>query len=254
MAYRFTNTDKWNDAWFCSLKPTEKLLFLFMIDNCDIAGFLEINTKKWTLEIGIDKKGIDTALKGLDRCYILSKDKDCLYLVNFLKHQKNLPLNQKNSAHIGITKRFALYQYKFDIKDITEFIEGGLKGGQSPLGNGIGTGLGNGLDTDESLKDIPWRKDYTIYLTEARESFRSLFINEEYISEQERFNPDLNIKLTMEKMFVNFWGKEAGWKNKKDSRTRVIDWKATITKGLSYKENRVWLTPEEKKERAANGL
>ena len=43
MAYRFTDTNKWHDAWFSSLKPLEKLLFNYLCDNCDIAGFIEIN-------------------------------------------------------------------------------------------------------------------------------------------------------------------------------------------------------------------
>ena len=41
-------------------------------------------------------------------------------------------------------------------------------------------------------------------------------------------------------MFQDFWGTEAGWKHKKSSKTKVIDWVGTINNGLSLKSNQVW--------------
>ncbi len=43
MATRFTETNKWKDKWFRSLDPLEKVLFIYLIDNCDNAGFIEID-------------------------------------------------------------------------------------------------------------------------------------------------------------------------------------------------------------------
>ena len=59
MAYRYTNTDKWGDAWYSNLKPSEKLLFNYLCDNCDIAGFIEMNIKRWASDIGYDKSVIE---------------------------------------------------------------------------------------------------------------------------------------------------------------------------------------------------
>jgi len=154
MAYRLTNTDKWGDAWFTKLKPMEKLLFNYLTDNCDIAGFIELNIKRWASDIGTDKRIIEGALKGLQRGLIYSNTNDCIYLRNFLKHQKNLPINEKNLAHVGILRRFTLYSYKFNITNPIEFIEAGCKGVQSPLGIGIsiGNGLSNGNGEDKKPK------------------------------------------------------------------------------------------------------
>jgi uncharacterized phage protein (TIGR02220 family) len=154
MAYRFTNTDKWNDAWFYELKPLQKLLFIYLCDNCDIAGFIEINFKKWVSDINSNTRDLQGALKGLARGLIYSNNNDCIYIRNFLKHQKNFPLNEKNKAHLGIIKRFNLYSYKFDIKDITEFIEGASKGLGSPTGNGIGIGNGIRNTNSENFKNF----------------------------------------------------------------------------------------------------
>ena len=143
MAYRYTNTDKWSDKWFLGLKPLEKLLYGYLSDNCDIAGFIEINIKIWAAMIGTNQRGIEGALKGLERGLIYSEDNGCIYLKNFLKHQKNVPLNPQNKAHIGILKCFDNYKYKFKKEIIDKIIEGALKGLASPLGNGIGNGIGN---------------------------------------------------------------------------------------------------------------
>lgn len=170
MAYRFTNTDKWSDAWFSNLKPTEKLLFNYLCDNCDIAGFIEINVKLWASFIGTDSRTIEGALKGLARGLIFSKNSECLYIKNFLKHQKNLPLNENNKAHKGIIKRFDLYSQKFDIQSIDEFLlrgyEGATKGLQSPTGNG------NGIDSNSS------KYIYSLFYDSEIEKSKN---NEEYI-------------------------------------------------------------------------
>jgi len=55
---------------------------------------------------------------------IYSKTNDCVFIRTFLKHQKNIPLNEKNPAHIGILKRFDIYQYKFEIQDVIKLLKG----------------------------------------------------------------------------------------------------------------------------------
>ena len=148
MSYRFTNTEKWSDSWFSGLKQVEMLLFVYLCDNCDIAGFIEVNYKRWSNDLSSSAETIQGACKGLRRGIIFSKDGDCLFIKNFLKHQKNLPLNRSNKAHLGILKRFELYSYKFDIEDVDLFIEGAYKGLPSPTGNGIG----NGIDKEVFIK------------------------------------------------------------------------------------------------------
>lgn len=152
MAYRFTNTDKWNDAWFSELRPIEKLLFNYLCDNCDIAGFIEIRIKNWAIDIGTDKPQIEGALKGLARGLIYSISDDCIYIKNFIKHQKNLPINLNNKAHLGIIHRFDTYKNKFGFTDYNELIEGACKGLPSPTG--IGIGIGNGLVEEKEKNKI----------------------------------------------------------------------------------------------------
>jgi hypothetical protein len=169
MSYRYTNTEKWVDAWFSNLKQIEMLLFIYLCDNCDIAGFIEVNFRRWANDLSSSAETIEGALKGLTRGLILSKDNDCVFIRNFLKHQKNLPLNESNKAHLGILRRFELYKHKFDIQDINNFIEGATKGLPSPTGIGIGK---EGV-LEENI-DIPFQsvefsekwKEYTKFRSE----------------------------------------------------------------------------------------
>ena len=240
MAYRFTDTDKWNDSWFSELKPIEKLLFIYLCDNCDIGGFIELNIKRWVTDIDSDRRTIEGALKGLERGLIISESGDCVLLRNFLRHQKNLPLNTKNMAHVGIVSRFEKYRDKFGYENKEVFIEeymqsfkGASKGAQCPYGNGIGNGIGKeggGMGEESDVKT--WRTDFETYKQELWTWFDGITRDKAWISEQERFNPNLDILLSIEKSIKNFWGTEAGWKNKKSRKSVDLDWKQTFAKTL----------------------
>lgn len=171
MAYRFSNTEKWQDSWFSELSQIEMLLFIYLCDNCDIAGFIEVNYKRWASDLNSSKETIQGACKGLARGLIYSTSEDCIFLRNFLKHQKNLPLNSNNKAHLGIIKRFELYKQKFDFEDIDKFIEGGSKGLQSPtgIGNGIGIGIGK-EEKDPEKNKIPDISEFKNFILENEPS------------------------------------------------------------------------------------
>lgn len=97
MATRMTDTNKWKDKWFRALNPMEKILFIYLTENCDNAGFIEKDIEYWAYQIGADDSDILDAFLGLNKS--IEVVGDWCWLVNFLKHQRNLPLNEKNNAH-----------------------------------------------------------------------------------------------------------------------------------------------------------
>ena len=141
MAYRFSDTLKWQDEWFVDLSSIEKLLFLYLYDNCDLAGFLELSYRKISFDLSCKEDELKAAIKGLDRGIFLSDDGRCLLVKNFIKHQKNLPINPENKSHIGILKRVDLYINKFS--NVTfDYKEGYLCiGALKPLKRGTGIGI-----------------------------------------------------------------------------------------------------------------
>jgi len=127
MAKRFTDTEKYKDSWFVDLEPIEKLLFYYLIDSVDNAGFYEISFRHMSFHLGINKIEILGAIKGLTRG-LLGAEKTIekgskIYLKNFLQHQKMYPLNPYNAFHKSALKIFNenldfVNQYDF-LKNIT---------------------------------------------------------------------------------------------------------------------------------------
>ena len=259
MAYRFTNTDKWNDAWFSDLKPLAKLLFMYLCDQCDIAGFLELNVKKITFDLGCDKQGLEKAMKEVESKLIISDDGRFIFINNFLKHQRNLPLSDNNRAHIPIKRILTENLSKFKKNSIEALLQGGCKGDISLYGNSNGNSVGiekggvgeinppplNPPDT-EVPAEKSWRESFDIYLSGLREAYREIIQDKDFIAERERYHPELNIKLTLEKSCKDYWSREVGWKKKKSSRSVDIDWKSTFKNALNLLSNQVRKTKEEK--------
>ena len=114
MPKRFTDTDKYKDSWFIELEPMEKLLFYYLIDNVDNAGFYEFSFRHIQFHLGISKDEILGAAKGLARGLIGAveglKNGDVIYLKNFMRHQlkqdNKIALNPYNNYHLSIIKLF----------------------------------------------------------------------------------------------------------------------------------------------------
>lgn len=150
---RFSETDKWKDEWFSSLAPVEKLVFLFLIDSCDNAGFFELNTRLNSYLIGISEVEYLGAIKGLNRGLLGAKNEKVYWIKKFLFHQKNLPLNPENNAHKQI---ISIIQEKMVLfNELSMFVKLGANEGLfSPIGKGKGKvvvdkGVQGETETDE---------------------------------------------------------------------------------------------------------
>ena len=265
MAYRFTNTDKWGDAWFSDLRASAKLLFLYFCDYCDAAGFLEINVKKISFDCGLSKKEVEDSLGQLNSKLLLSPDGKYLFIRNFIKHQKNLPLNENNNAHLGIIRRLNENLQSFGFEYFNDFLISPSLAPDKPLSRGSGKGNSNSNSNSNNLNTTvdssttreeeikTWRDDFEVYLTDLREAYKALVIDTAYITERAKYHPGINIKLSLEKSCKEFWATEAGWKHKKKSKSNDLNWKSTFTKTLDQKCNQVWLQKGETNKTESNG-
>jgi hypothetical protein len=134
---RFTETQKWDDPWFRGLAGAHKLVFLYIIDRCDNAGFWEIDMESVRFHTKLEERHLEGALKGLERG-IVERDGWC-WVKKFLKHQKNENLNPANPAHRQIIGFLVDQLPRF--KEVKPLIpKGASKGLPSPIGIGIGKG------------------------------------------------------------------------------------------------------------------
>lgn len=85
MAKRFTETEKWKDKWFRGLSSKHKLAYLYLLDNCDHAGVIELDEELADFQIGepIDWNAFLEA--GQNRIVRTSGGK--LYIAKFIEYQ-----------------------------------------------------------------------------------------------------------------------------------------------------------------------
>lgn len=110
---RLTETDKWgNDDWFIGLKPLDKLLFIFIYENCDDAGFINIEWNAWRNKTGMTTDEITRGLAAIKKV-LVSDGKKGLWLKKFLFYQGKLPLNPKDPEHVIIANKLQIKAKEF---------------------------------------------------------------------------------------------------------------------------------------------
>jgi hypothetical protein len=144
-------TEKWEDPWFRKLKPNEKLLYLYMCERCDIAGFWPIDFGLASYLTNIPTRALQGAYKGLAEAYI--EHGGFVWLRDFVRQQRNWPLNEANKAHAAIIARLKEHS-EFQIDFIEELKLRPLQGASKPPWYSIGNGNGISKVIDKSKNEI----------------------------------------------------------------------------------------------------
>jgi hypothetical protein len=98
---RFTDADKWEDEWFYSLSPFSKLVWLYVLDRCDHAGFWKVNKPIAEICLGthIDWEVVEKDLRGR----IEPQSEGAVwFLPKFLKFQYPKGLDDNCKPHKGV--------------------------------------------------------------------------------------------------------------------------------------------------------
>jgi hypothetical protein len=144
MSKRFIDTELFNDPWFMDLSVNSKLLFVYMITNCDHAGIIDMNWKLVEFQTKIKQltKSYDTLIKELGNRIIRLRN-DYYFIPKFISFQyPGFPksnVRQQDGA-IKRLKEFDLW----DDENLTlnkELI--------NSYGNGTGNGTGNDSGSEE---------------------------------------------------------------------------------------------------------
>jgi hypothetical protein len=235
MAKRFIDTGLFDDSWFMGLSKDGKLLWLYLITKCDHAGIIDFNEKLCRVQTGIEK--IDDAFKQLgNRC--LTVRERYRFIPKFILYQyPNFPHSNAKAQNSAISR---LKEFEL-IKDMDNGILTLCEGLPNPYGYGNDNNNGSGNDEKGGVGEKTWRNDYDLYKNDLRKSYQEIINDNEWIKTQERLNPGVDIKLTIEKACINFWSTEAGWKHKKNSKAKSLDWKQTLTNSLTMQSNKVYI-------------
>lgn len=117
---RLVETDRWKDSFFVELHPNAKLLLSYMYDNCNEAGFIDLNWVIWSSQLNMQQEFIKTSLIALSSLLVSDKKKK-LFIKDFLKHQRKLPLIKGNEESELIIEKLQSNLKKFN--DAPEILE-----------------------------------------------------------------------------------------------------------------------------------
>lgn len=99
MAKRFTDTDKWKREWFCELNYKAKLVWFYLLDQCDHRGVWYKNFKLLSSSVGFKVKESDFNTWFNNK--VIRLDSDKFLIPSFIVFQYK-SLNYENKAHKGI--------------------------------------------------------------------------------------------------------------------------------------------------------
>ena len=147
MAKRFTDSEKWEDAWFQELESKHKLFWFYLLDKCDHAGVWKVNFRTASFFTDSNLEYEETIQVFKLRITEISNE---YWLINkFVKYQYNKEigeLNVNNKVHLSVLNK------------LNNFIQ--FKPLVSPLLGIKDKDKDKAIDKD---KDKPTDKDIVIY-------------------------------------------------------------------------------------------
>jgi len=128
MAKRFTDSGKWNKPFIRGMKAPYKLLWLYILDECDHAGIWQVDIQVAELKIG-EKLKLETAIKFFESKISVIDGGEKWFINDFIEFQYG-QLNSQNRAHnsvIQILKKFNLIDISTNvIKPLTSPLQGAM--------------------------------------------------------------------------------------------------------------------------------
>ena len=108
MAKRFTDTDKWKREWFCDLSPNAKLVWFYILDQCDHRGVWFQNFSLLSAQVGF--KVTKNEFESWFGSKVKSFDGDKYFIPSFVEFQYG-QLKESNNSHIGILNLLKKYAF-----------------------------------------------------------------------------------------------------------------------------------------------
>lgn len=290
MSKRFTETDKWRDPWFRKLSATAKLLFLWLVDNCDKAGVIDLDLESATFDIGqpIDSHHL-TELQS--RWEKLPSGK--IRLTKFVQFQYGT-LSEKCTPHIRVIETIRSHGLNFpSFGEKSTTLSPTLpttlqsrvqdkrgkegRGGEPEKRGGEGCGEGNGILDPVFMRDLmaTYRRAADSRLNHLEESTIA-----EIIRERPRYREEWDTIITLKQKEPRYFPQSLsklliGWQDTLDRAnnyvpettvktastvfeiTKVIEAKTKLAEELKHKHaiegplSTDWSPPEKRLEHAA---
>ena len=103
---RFSDILKWEKEWFLSLEINDKLVWLYLLDNCDEAGLWNVN---WRLCSMLTSVPLTECPKALKHQIVKTNHDKVVYIKDFMEFQYPDYLSKKSSMIIMCINRLISY-------------------------------------------------------------------------------------------------------------------------------------------------
>jgi hypothetical protein len=122
MAKRFSDTDKWKKPFIRSLQAPYKLLWLYILDDCDHAGVWQVDMEIANIKIG-ENLNTETALKQFGDKITVFDSGEKWFIKDFIDFQYG-ELNPKNRVHESVLSILKKYNLILENKHLTSPLQG----------------------------------------------------------------------------------------------------------------------------------
>lgn len=210
MAKRFTDSTKWSKPFIRSMKAPYKLLWLYILDECDHAGIWQVDFEVAQVKIG-ERLNLETALEQLKGKIYPFADGEKWFIPDFIDFQYGV-LNPENRAHNSVIQLLNKYNLLLENKPLTSPLQGAMD-----------------IDKD---KDKDMVKETATLKTFKPPTWNEVanYIWNKVVSEGKK--PDKNKIKTVAESLVDFY-QSKGWVV---GKVKMKDWKAATNNWIRDKD------------------
>jgi len=145
MAKRFTDTNKWKKDFIRGLQGAYKLLWMYILDECDHAGIWHVEIDIAKIRIGEDINEKEAIKQFEDKIIVVDNGKKW-FIQDFIDFQYG-ELNPENRVHKSIIGLLN----KYNIKGLKRSLQGSKD-----------------MDMDMDMDNIPTREEFVNYAKEQK--------------------------------------------------------------------------------------
>lgn len=107
MAKRFTDSEKWEDVWYCNLPMKYKMFWIYVLDKCDNAGFWTPNWAVTKAYVGEDFEQTEVKRFVGNKAIILDSGK--WFIPSFIKFQYPRGLKHTSAPQKSVIDKLLKY-------------------------------------------------------------------------------------------------------------------------------------------------
>ena len=162
MAKRFTDTEKWKDEWWGSLSNDYRMIWIYLVDSCSIAGIWKKDFRG--LNFNCNTKITEKEFLEVFETRLIDRG-NYFFIPKFLRFQCPKGLNSNKPAILSIIKELEQNNLILTVQQSlgNDFLIIKDKGKGTGQGKGegkdTGTGTGTGTGIEHSNKTLDWFKN-----------------------------------------------------------------------------------------------